>query len=137
MHEAGIAAGILEIAGVVAAGRGSNVKVRKVKVRLGMFTGVAVEALEFAFESLRSGTSCAEAALEIERVPVVGLCSECGWSGPPLEDFCSVCSTCGAPVTLLSGRELDVEYVDLDEGVQGVFVDGESRSRNQDPEEER
>lgn len=131
MHEAGIAAGVIEIAGRAAAGQGAAAWVRTVKVRIGALTGVAVEALDFAFESLRQGTRCAAATLDVERIPLRGLCPDCGWEGEPEEDFCLLCAQCRAPVTVLSGRELDVEYVDIEDG------DGTGNGRNQDSEEER
>ncbi|MBL8217392.1 MAG: hydrogenase maturation nickel metallochaperone HypA [Bryobacterales bacterium] len=114
MHEAGIAAGVLELAERVAADRGPGICVRTVRVRVGEFTGVAVEALEFAFESLRTHTRCEDAVLEVERVPLLGLCPNCGWTGPPAEPYCLICPHCGQPAQILSGRELEVDYVDIE-----------------------
>lgn len=114
MHEAGIAAGVLEVAERVALDRGPGTRVRTVRVRVGEFTGVAVEALEFAFESLRVHTRCEEAVLEIERVPLLGLCPNCGWTGPPAEPYCLICPRCAQPAQILSGRELDLAYVDIE-----------------------
>ena len=126
MHEAGIAAGVLEIAERVARERGPKAEVRTVCVRVGAFTGVAVEALEFAFESLRGQTLCTNATLEIERVPLLGICPDCGWTGPPVEDYCLICPQCANPVQILSGRELDVAYVDVEGSEEGVESYGAS-----------
>ena len=115
MHEAGIAASILDIAVQAAQQRGPGTRVRSVRIRLGEFTGVAVEALEFAFESLRSGSCCEGAVLELDRVPLLGVCPQCGWTGPPVEDYCLVCPTCASPVDVLSGREMDVESIEIEE----------------------
>lgn len=109
MHEAGIAAGIIDLAEEQAQGRAIAV----IRVRLGEFTGVVREALEFAFESLRGGTALANATLEIEAVPLVGLCPDCGWTGSPTRDFCLICPACHAPVMIMSGREMEVAYIDL------------------------
>ena len=49
MHEAGIAQSIIEIAENVAGGR----PIAKIHLKLGAFTGVVQEALEFAFEALK------------------------------------------------------------------------------------
>ena len=114
MHEAGIAAGMLELAERAAAERGPATQVRTVRVRVGEFAGVAVEALEFAFESLRPHTRCANAVLEIERVPLLGLCVNCGWTGRPAEPYCLVCPHCERPAQILSGRELDLAYIDIE-----------------------
>lgn len=111
MHEAGIAAGILELAGEKADGR----SIAAIGVRLGEFTGVVREALEFAFEALRAETPASGARLEIEIVPLLGQCADCGWSGRPEREFCFVCPRCSAPVEVVSGREMEVAYIDLAE----------------------
>ena len=109
MHEAGIMAGILELAEETSKGRPISV----IGLRIGEFTTVVREALDFAFESLRPGTAAWEARLDVEVVPLIGFCEDCGWTGKPREDFCLVCPTCASPVQVLSGRELEVAYIDL------------------------
>jgi len=114
MHEAGIASSVLEIASGLAVERGPDATVAVVRVRIGEFTGVACEAFEFAFESLRDDNSrCAAARLEIERIPLRGECSLGCWSGAPTEPFDLRCPACGAAVAILSGRELEVASVDV------------------------
>lgn len=107
MHEAAIAAGILELAAEQAAGR----PVSAAGVRLGEFTGVVREALEFAFEALSGGG----VRLEIEMVPLAASCPECGWSGKPVREFCFICPQCAAPVDVSAGREMQVAWIDLAE----------------------
>ena len=126
MHEATIAAEILEIAGGAAAGR----TICSVRIRVGMLTGVASEALQFAFECLRPSTACAQATLEIERVPVRGHCAGCGWDGVVPDEFVLLCPQCTSVIAVVAGRELEVASIDL-EGSHGA-----GDSREQDPEEE-
>jgi hydrogenase nickel incorporation protein HypA/HybF len=114
VHEAGIAASILEIAEAAASDHG-DVSIQVVRLRLGEFTGVVPEALEFAFDAMKAGTRADQARLEIERIPLTGCCPACGWSGPPVEEFCLVCPACSAPVDILTGREMSVEYVEVEE----------------------
>jgi hydrogenase nickel incorporation protein HypA/HybF len=128
MHEVGIAANILEIAQSVA----HDYAILKIHVKLGAFTGVVREALEFAFEALKRDTPASHALLEIETIPLIGSCPACGWTGPPEEDYCLICPRCGMPVNIASGREMQVEYVDL-----GEPIDGTSHGRCQSPEPER
>src|SRR5271165_797611 len=116
MHEAGIAASIIEIAENVARGRA----ILKIHLQLGAFTGIVREALEFAFEALKDDTPAARAVLEIEAIPLIGACPSCGWSGPPEEDYCLICPRCNTPVKIVSGREMQVEYVDLGEPIHGT-----------------
>ena len=68
MHEAGIAAEILEIARAQAVAHG-KARVAEVTVRVGDMSGVVAEALEFAFEALR-GCPALGAVLEIGRAHV-------------------------------------------------------------------
>jgi hydrogenase nickel incorporation protein HypA/HybF len=116
VHEVAIAASILEIAEDCARRQG-DCFIQKVQVRLGEFTGVVKEALEFAFEALKIGTIASGAILDIETVPVIGSCPGCGWEGPPEQDFCFVCPRCGAPVQIVSGREMEVSYIEVDREV--------------------
>ena len=136
MHEAGIAASIIEIAEGVARKHG-NARIGVVGLRLGQFTGVVREALEFAFEALRTDTLADRARLEIETVPLIGACPSCAWSGPPVEDFCLICPQCQTPVNIVSGREMRVEYVDLETAEIGEAHHGTCDCRNQSSAKER
>ena len=136
MHETGIAASIIEIA----EGSARGGPILKIHLQLGAFTGVVREALEFAFEALKDGTLAARAELEIEIIPLIAACPACDWTGAPEEDYCLICPRCAAPVAILSGREMQVDYIDLDDSQQesqGELINGKSRSRDQGPEQER
>lgn len=137
MHEAAIAASIIEIAEDAARERG-HAQITAIGLRLGAFTGIVREALEFAFEALRDGTLASNARLAVQEVPLLCACAGCGWSGPPEEDFCLVCPRCQSPADILRGREMHVEYVDLDlESREGETIHGTSRSGDQGAPQER
>ncbi|MBZ5594618.1 MAG: hydrogenase maturation nickel metallochaperone HypA [Acidobacteriia bacterium] len=112
MHELSIAESILDIAAAEAATHHAAA-VTTIKVRLGNFTGVVREALEFAFEIARQGTVAASATLEIESVPLRTRCPSCDMTGS--SDFCFICERCGTPLDILSGREMQVESIELAE----------------------
>jgi len=76
---------------------------------------VVHEALEFAFEIAKRGTLAERAALEIEGVPLKMRCPQCGLAGRPIDDFCLLCAACGSPVEIISGREMQLEYLELAE----------------------
>ena len=114
MHEAGLAARIVEIAEAKAR-QHEAVAVRSVRLRLGEFTGVVREALDFAFEALKRNTLLENAVLEVESVPLTGSCPDCLWVGAPQQDFCLVCPQCGTPVEILTGREMAVESIEIEE----------------------
>ncbi|MFE9258093.1 hydrogenase maturation nickel metallochaperone HypA [Streptomyces sp. NPDC006879] len=114
MHELSIAvAAVTQIAEAVQ-GR-SGVRVRTVRLRVGELAGVVPDALRFAFGIAIEDTPLAGAALEIETVPGRARCPQCdrevATGMPPV----LWCRTCGHPVELLAGRELDIAQVDLDE----------------------
>jgi hydrogenase nickel incorporation protein HypA/HybF len=113
MHELSIAESIIELS-LEKAREQNACSIQKVKVRLGEFTTIAREALEFAFEVARKGTLAANAQLEIEIVPMVTRCVSCG----PVKDFARevrlICTRCGLPLEVVAGAELQLEYVDLE-----------------------
>ena len=112
MHELSLAQAVIEIAEAEAK-KHSAPAVATVKLRLGEFAGVVREALEFGFEFARRGTAVEGARLEIETVPLKTRCPHCKTVGRPIEDFCLICPACGGAVEIISGREMEVEYVEL------------------------
>lgn len=115
MHEAGIVASILDIAEREARQRNAAA-IALIKVRVGDFSGVVPDALQFAFEAMREGTIAREATLVIERVPVRAWCRVCQRELEPPADLVFWCPACNNPLEILAGQELDVEYIDLEEG---------------------
>jgi len=122
MHELSIAESIIDLAVEEAKKRNSSAVVT-IKLRLGEFTGVVREALDFGFEVARRGTLAETAVLEIEVVPLKSRCPECGLVGRPIDDFCFLCTACGRPVEIISGREMQVEYLELEEAKEAVTSD--------------
>ena len=122
MHELSIAESIIDIA-VAEAKKRNAPAIETIKLRLGEFTGVVREALEFGFDIARRGTLAETAVLEIEVVSLKTQCPQCGLTGRPVDDFCCVCATCGSPVDIISGREMQVEYLELAEAQESVTSD--------------
>jgi hydrogenase nickel incorporation protein HypA/HybF len=129
MHELSIAANIIEIAEAQARAQCSK-SIRKIKLRLGEFTTIVREALEFSFEVARQGTLAEQAALEIETVPLAARCPRCGPVPQLAHEICLVCPACGWPLEIVSGEDLQVEYIEVDECESNVVgADCERRSR--------
>jgi hydrogenase nickel incorporation protein HypA/HybF len=142
MHEAGIAASIIEIAEEAARtqrGAAGSAPIQAIGLRLGAFTGVSRDSLEFAFAALKEGTLAAGAELVIIVVPLTGECETCGWKGRPAEDYCFICPQCQSALDVATGREMQVEYVDLagQERPEGETDDGTSDSRDEGLAQER
>jgi hydrogenase nickel incorporation protein HypA/HybF len=114
VHEAGIAAEVIRIV-EANVDEGDLARVTGVTVSVGSFSGVVPEALELAFQMMVTFTPLARAVMEIERIPTVARCGECG-AESVLEDPIFVCEACGSmEVDLLSGTELTVASITLDD----------------------
>jgi hydrogenase nickel incorporation protein HypA/HybF len=118
MHEISIAESIVQIAEAKA--REQNARsIQVIKLRLGMFTTIVPEALQFAFEVCREGTLSCDARLDIEIVPMVTRCVVCEASTQPIRGVCLICAHCGFPLEIVSGEELQVEYIEVDSEKEG------------------
>lgn len=113
MHEAAIAQSILDIAEREAR-KHHSAKINKIKLTLGEFRGVVKEALEFSFAAMKAGSLAADAELEIETVRLRVKCGNCEDVQVAMSDFTLLCPNCGELLTITAGREMQVDYVDLD-----------------------
>jgi len=113
MHEMAIAQGILDIVLEAAAGNAAETVVR-IKLQVGEMTEVEPEALTFCFAALAAGTAAAAAQLDVEVMPLIGRCRDCGREFK-VERFRFLCPECGsAGVEIISGRELRVEHLEVE-----------------------
>jgi hydrogenase nickel incorporation protein HypA/HybF len=111
LHELSIAESIVQIASRHANGR----RVTKVKLEIGHLRQVVPSALAFGFELVAEGTPVEGAELEMEEVPAIGMCRECGVESR-LKNFPLQCGACGGfDLEVLRGEELLVESLELEE----------------------
>jgi hydrogenase nickel incorporation protein HypA/HybF len=114
LHELGIAQNILEIVRQHVP-ESEAPFVRLVKVRVGDFSGVVADSLEFCFGAITGDSPFASARMEIERVPTCTVCEVCGLKEES-DGMVFVCPACGGcDVRIVSGRELDVVAIELEE----------------------
>jgi hydrogenase nickel incorporation protein HypA/HybF len=114
MHEMSVAQNIVDIIREHVT-PDKEILVRSVKMKVGEFSGVVRESLEFCFASLTHDTSLGKASLEIENVPIKASCNLCQQSSA-LEYGVFICPMCGSnDVKLLSGMELQIETIEIDE----------------------
>lgn len=113
MHEISIAQSVLDIAFRESETRAAT-HIRRIKLSIGEFSGVVKEALEFAFEVLQVNTLAADAAVEIEVIPMTATCSKCGPTECRLNDLNLLCPTCGGTLIVRTGREMQIDYLDID-----------------------
>jgi len=114
MHEMGIASSVLD-AVRVEAGRYPGSHPSRVGVRVGAWSGVDRESLQFCFEALVTGTDLAGLLLSIdyrERRNRCGRCSE----EFAVRNYETRCPQCGSDfTTAIGGTELDIAFVELEE----------------------
>ncbi|MFI1535624.1 hydrogenase maturation nickel metallochaperone HypA [Streptomyces anandii] len=116
MHELSIAEAIVEHADGLARADGATA-VSAVRVRVGELSGVVPDALDFAFEVAREGTSLAGARLVVEQVTAVAYCGPCGEEfavGMPPFFWCPRCDR--PSQELRCGRELEITGIDANPG---------------------
>jgi hydrogenase nickel incorporation protein HypA/HybF len=112
MHELSIALSIIEGAAEEAARHGG--RVIAVHLRLGQLSGVAKDALLFAYGLACEETPLAGSRLLIEEAPVVVFCSHCATERTlaSIQSLC--CPVCGALTPdVVQGRELELVALEL------------------------
>ncbi|MDR0453954.1 MAG: hydrogenase maturation nickel metallochaperone HypA [Deferribacteraceae bacterium] len=113
MHELGIAESILNKA-LDAATENNAASVKAIGLKIGAFSGVEPQSLEFALECIKAGTPANNSEINIEIIAASGVCGECGKTSAP-DTFLSLCGHCGSPVMeIISGKELEISYVDVE-----------------------
>ncbi len=115
MHEMAIAQSVFDIAFGEARKHGVA-RIRKIKLSIGEFSGAVKDSLDFAFDVLKKNTPAADADIEIEVVKLRAVCDECGEVECRLGDIKFTCRKCGRKLTITAGRDMTVDYIDLDDG---------------------
>lgn len=117
MHELSVAQSIFEIVNQYVL-REQSGSVKSIKLKLGEFSGVVPDSLEFCFSAIVVDTPLSAARLEIERVPFMLACKTCKKS------FASqfgvvLCPECGGCETdVISGTEMQIVEIEIYELVQ-------------------
>jgi hydrogenase nickel incorporation protein HypA/HybF len=111
MHELSVSSAVVDTAVKHAAGR----KVLLVSVRLGHLRQVIPDSLAFYFDLVARDTVCEGARLEYEIVPAVLRCGPCAheWTVTEPAFRCPQCD--GAQVVAVSGEELEVASIEVEE----------------------
>ncbi len=115
MHEMGIALQIIDIAKASIPADIEQPRVARIHLKIGKLSAVVADSLRFCFDIAAKDTPLAGAELAIKEIAVSARCRECGhgWTldGPAFS--CPECR-CGR-IELLSGRELDIESIEIEE----------------------
>ena len=91
-------------------------RIERVNLTVGKLAAVVPESLRFCFDVATRETPLEGAELRIEEIPVTASCRDCNhrWT---IESPAFLCPSCeSGSIELLSGRELDIESIEIAEG---------------------
>lgn len=89
-------------------------QIYSIRLRVGKLSGVAPDALRFAFDALAIGTPAAGARLEIEEIPARFQCDRCH-KPYPAESLTEKCPFCHSTGTLMQlGRDLELASLEVE-----------------------
>jgi hydrogenase nickel incorporation protein HypA/HybF len=109
----GIALQIVDIAKSAIPRELAGTPVEAVNLRVGKLTAVVPQSLRFCFEIVSRDTPLAGAKLNIDEVPIIAKCRDCGKETTITEAnfFCSHCES--GKLEILSGRELTIASIEM------------------------
>jgi hydrogenase nickel incorporation protein HypA/HybF len=111
MHEMAITQGIIDICETHAGGR----RVLSIDVEIGELSSVVPDAVAFCFEACSQDTLLQGARINFIRIPGRGHCLDCG-EDTPLTALFGACQRCGGyQVQIVSGEEMRVREIEVDE----------------------
>lgn len=111
MHELSIADAVIQTALRYAGGR----HVGRIELKVGHLRQVVPSALAFGLELVAVGTLAEGAELDIQEIPTRVLCRECA-AESVVSQFPLRCASCDSlHVEVISGNELFVDAIELDD----------------------
>jgi hydrogenase nickel incorporation protein HypA/HybF len=117
MHELSIALSLVDAVQEELPRLGENARILSVRIRVGPLSGIAPEALAFAFDVATEESPLAGARLEIEDVPLSAYCPSCRVAQVMMGPFDLRCPACGtATPEIVTGRELELLAVEVEDG---------------------
>jgi hydrogenase nickel incorporation protein HypA/HybF len=113
MHELALARALIEMVDDYAAQHRAE-RVARVNLRLGQLSAIT-RALHVSFAAASRGTSCEDARLDIETVPLRVHCHVCDAVKTPSGPYNFRCPDCGhSTPKVVSGREMQLVSIELD-----------------------
>ncbi|MDK9700260.1 MAG: hydrogenase maturation nickel metallochaperone HypA [bacterium] len=116
MHEAALAQYVIEQLDKKVQSGTLPDAIIKVYLKVGKLTAVVPDNLSFMFSVLREDTTLRNAELLIEEVPITGCCKSCQQEFS-IDEMYFFCPSCTSPeVEILTGRELFIDGVEVNDG---------------------
>lgn len=111
MHEFSLIQGVLDTVFETAEANGLSC-ITGVKLRIGGMRQVVPETMRFAFRSAVKGSIAESSGLDMEFLPVVCVCSNCG-KETEVEDNVFLCPECHCPdMDIKQGMELIIDSIE-------------------------
>ncbi len=114
MHELSIAQEIVRTVDEARMNAGVGLRVVVVRLKIGRLTAVVPDCLKFYYEMLTKDTPLEGAEVEFEIVPLTARCGSCGKEFQS-EDVIFLCPECGSQGEIVTGRELLVDSIEVDD----------------------
>ena len=112
MHEASIVQAVLET--VRESIKNEQVqKVTVLRLKIGEHSGVSLEALRFAFDSVPLTPPFSDMQLELESIPLLIKCPSCETTFTPIQPVL-ICPDCDGICQPIQGTELDIESISVE-----------------------
>ena len=113
MHELALTEGIINIVESEQEKSGFR-RVLEIRLRIGEYSGVVPSCIREFFPIAAKGTAAENAVLELEQVPAVFECFDCGYKGP-LQKGLDCCPQCGSTaIRMVAGREFYVDSLKVE-----------------------
>ncbi|MDH4233134.1 MAG: hydrogenase maturation nickel metallochaperone HypA [Nitrospirota bacterium] len=108
MHELSIAQNLIAIVSEQCLRNGFQ-EIESIRIRIGRASGIMPDALYFAFNAIKTDSIAKNASLNIEEIPVAGICRDCRNEFTAEEEYVLCCPSCkGSSFVITTGRELDI-----------------------------
>lgn len=113
MHELALTKGIIDIVESEQKRQGFQ-RVLEISLRVGEFSGIVPECIREFFPIAAGDSAAKDAKLNIETIPAVFQCLDCGHEGPAdRKNAC--CMSCGSTaIKMTAGREFYVESIKVE-----------------------
>lgn len=113
MHEMSIVVSIVDIAEDEAKKNNAN-KISKIELDIGTVSGIELDALNFAFDSIKEETMLKNAEIKINIIKAKSKCEDCNYEFKT-EDVYTLCPKCNSYKTNISeGKEMRVKSISID-----------------------
>lgn len=112
MHELSIAQEIINI--VEASLPSRETKVKTIRLKVGLLSGVLIDSLIFCFEAITNQTKLENVKLDIVETPIKVKCNDCEKENVLLEPI-FICPNCNSfNLNLIEGKELELVEIEIE-----------------------